>query len=160
MGAAGENGSDLQKQPSAANPGESRHESRYRKHGLTCGTGESRYFSRIPVFPCDTPPERPEAGYTQRKEKSLNVARHPDTVTHAWADALAAAGLPHVRLHDARQSIATEMHLRGQVPATAIAGWPGHTDARFTLSRYTHSDDEALTSAAESVDALMRKPAK
>lgn len=36
---------------------------------------------------------------------------HPDTLTAAWRRALSNAGLPHVRLHDARHSCATLMHL-------------------------------------------------
>jgi integrase len=72
---------------------------------------------------------------------------HPDTLTHAWANALKAAKLPHVRLHDARHSCATVMHLNA-VPAAVIAAWLGHTDARFTLSVYAHSNDNALAAAA------------
>ncbi|WP_232490811.1 site-specific integrase [Mycobacterium dioxanotrophicus] len=78
---------------------------------------------------------------------------HPDTVTHAWADALKDAGLPHVRLHDARHSCATLMHLNG-VPETVIAAWLGHTDARFTLSVYTHSTNSALADAAAKLDVI------
>ncbi|MDQ1247500.1 MAG: integrase [Actinomycetota bacterium] len=72
---------------------------------------------------------------------------HPDSLTHAWSDALKGAKLPHVRLHDARHSCATVMHLNG-VPAAVIAAWLGHTDARFTLSVYAHSNDTALAEAA------------
>ncbi|WP_434085445.1 tyrosine-type recombinase/integrase [Mycolicibacter virginiensis] len=79
---------------------------------------------------------------------------HPDTVTHAWRDALAGAKLPHVRLHDARHSCATLMHLNG-VPAAVIAAWLGHTDARFTLSVYAHSNDDALASAATTIGGIV-----
>lgn len=79
---------------------------------------------------------------------------HPDTLTHAWRDALTAAKLPHVRLHDARHSCATLMHLNG-VPAAVIAAWLGHTDARFTLSVYAHSTDDALASAATTIGGIV-----
>ncbi|BBX87864.1 integrase [Mycolicibacterium aubagnense] len=79
---------------------------------------------------------------------------HPDTITHAWADALSAAKLPHVRLHDARHSCATLMHLNG-VPETVIAAWLGHTDARFTLSVYTHSNNDALAAAAVKINSML-----
>jgi integrase len=59
---------------------------------------------------------------------ALGTAPHPDTLTHAWSDALKAAKLPHVRLHDARHSCATLMHFKG-VPAVVIAAWLGHTNA-------------------------------
>jgi integrase len=82
---------------------------------------------------------------------------HPDTLTHAWADALTAAKLPHVRLHDARHSCATLMHLNG-VPAVVIAAWLGHTDARFTLATYAHSTDTALAAAAATLGDAVHRP--
>lgn len=81
---------------------------------------------------------------------------HPDTLSKAWREALAAAGLPAVRLHDARHSCATLMHFDG-VPAAVIAAWLGHTDARFTLSVYAHSNDAALADAAASLSRVTDK---
>jgi integrase len=78
---------------------------------------------------------------------------HPDTVTHAWADVLAAAGLPRVRPHDAQHSCATLIHLNG-IPETVIAAWLGYTDARFTLSVYTHSNNGALADAAAKMGSI------
>jgi integrase len=48
------------------------------------------------------------------------------------------AGIERVRLHDARHSCATLMHLH-QVPIAVIAAWLGHASAAFTLSVYAHS---------------------
>jgi integrase len=42
-------------------------------------------------------------------------------------------GIKRVRLHDARHSCATLMHLR-QVPIAVIAAWLGHANAAFTMS--------------------------
>lgn len=84
---------------------------------------------------------------------------HPDTLSKAWREALSAAGLPHVRLHDARHSCATLMHLDG-VPAAVIAAWLGHTDARFTLSVYAHANDNALATAAASLSKVTGKRPK
>lgn len=81
---------------------------------------------------------------------------HPDTVTHAWAEALKAAKLPHVRLHDARHSCATVMHVQGS-PAAVIAAWLGHTDARFTLATYTHSTDAALADAGAALSRAVHR---
>lgn len=78
---------------------------------------------------------------------------HPDTLTKAWGKALATAGLPHVRLHDARHSCATLMHLRG-VPVVVIAAWLGHQDAGFTLRTYAHSTNDALAEAAAVLNAI------
>jgi len=58
-------------------------------------------------------------------------------------------GIERVRLHDARHSCATLMHLR-QVPIAVIAAWLGHASAAFTLSVYAHSQDDALKAAAGS----------
>ena len=57
-------------------------------------------------------------------------------------------GIPAVRLHDARHSCATLMHLQG-VPIAVIASWLG-TRAAFTMATYAHSQDDALKAAASS----------
>ena len=58
-------------------------------------------------------------------------------------------GIGYVRLHDARHSCATLMHLRG-TPIAVIAAWLGHASAAFTMATYAHSQDEALKAAASS----------
>ncbi|MFI2666679.1 tyrosine-type recombinase/integrase [Micromonospora carbonacea] len=58
----------------------------------------------------------------------------------------AKAGLPVIRLHDARHTCGTLMHLRG-VPTAVISAWLGHASAAFTLKTYVHSQDGALHSA-------------
>ena len=74
---------------------------------------------------------------------------HPDRLTSAWGRMLDELGIKRVRLHDARHSCATLMHLRG-VPIAVIAAWLGHASAAFTLSVYAHSQDDALKAAAGS----------
>jgi integrase len=54
--------------------------------------------------------------------------------------------IPRVRLHDARHSCATLMHLGG-VPIAVVAARLGHANAAFTLNTYAHSQDEALQAA-------------
>ncbi|CAJ1579744.1 site-specific integrase [[Mycobacterium] wendilense] len=83
----------------------------------------------------------------------FGAAPHPDTLTKAWAKALGSAGLPHVRLHDARHSCATLMHMRG-VPVVVIAAWLGHQDAGFTLRTYAHSTNDALADAAAVLNSI------
>lgn len=56
------------------------------------------------------------------------------------------AGVPVVRLHDARHSCLTLMHLAG-VPIAVVSAWAGHHSAAFTLATYVHSQDAALAEA-------------
>ena len=76
---------------------------------------------------------------------------HPDTLTDRWAALTTAAGVRRLRLHDARHTAGTLMHLEG-VPIAVISAWLGHSDAAFTMRTYVHSQDAAL------VDASRRLP--
>ncbi|MEQ7127088.1 tyrosine-type recombinase/integrase [Actinopolymorpha sp. B11F2] len=58
-----------------------------------------------------------------------------------------AAKVRKIRLHDARHTCGTLMHLQG-VPIAVIAAWLGHADSAFTMRTYVHSQDEALHNAA------------
>jgi len=73
---------------------------------------------------------------------------HPDTVSAYWDQLTAAAGVRRIRLHDARHTCGTLMHLQG-VPTAVIAAWLGHADAGFTMRTYVHSQDDALSEAAQ-----------
>ncbi|WP_225732256.1 MULTISPECIES: tyrosine-type recombinase/integrase [unclassified Nocardia] len=79
---------------------------------------------------------------------------HPDTLTHKWAKAIKKAGVRHIRLHDARHTCGTTMHLR-KVPLAVIAAWLGHADASVTARIYTHSQDEALRAAAKTLGEVV-----
>lgn len=71
----------------------------------------------------------------------------PDSLTRMWRKMTKAAGVRPIRLHDARHTAATAMHLRG-VPLAVIAKWIGHADASTTARLYAHSQDDALKDAA------------
>ncbi|TWS29018.1 site-specific integrase [Tsukamurella conjunctivitidis] len=73
----------------------------------------------------------------------------PATLTFRWGRMLDGLKIERVRLHDARHSCATLMHLRG-VPIAVIAAWLGHSSAAFTMATYAHSQDEALKAAGQS----------
>ena len=75
---------------------------------------------------------------------------HPDTLSKMWANAVVAAGVPRIRLHDARHTCGTTMHLQG-VPAAVIAAWLGHADVAFTMRTYVHSQPDALADGAQSL---------
>jgi integrase len=78
----------------------------------------------------------------------------PDTLTRMWRKLALAAGVRPIRLHDARHSCGTALHLRG-VPLAVIAKWLGHADASVTARIYAHSQDDALLAAAQSLGAVV-----
>ena len=71
-----------------------------------------------------------------------------------WTKAVAAAGVPHIRLHDARHTCGTTMHLQG-VPPAVIAAWLGHADVSFTMRTYVHSQPDALAEGAHSLARIV-----
>jgi integrase len=74
---------------------------------------------------------------------------HPSTMSTMWQAAIKKLDVPQVRLHDARHTCATLMHLQG-VPIALVAAWLGHADVSFTLRTYVHAQPEALKLAASS----------
>jgi len=74
---------------------------------------------------------------------------HPSTLSTMWQAAIKNLDVPQVRLHDARHTCATLMHLQG-VPIALVAAWLGHADVSFTLRTYVHAQPEALELAARS----------
>lgn len=93
-------------------------------------------------------------GYVLTQQKSKGRPFHPRTMNRRWTDALAAAGVPHVRLHDARHTTATQLHAMG-VQLADIAAWLGHANAEVTARIYTHSTRPGLTQAAASLGNLV-----
>ncbi len=75
---------------------------------------------------------------------------HPSTLTKLWSAAIRSLDVPQVRLHDARHTCATLMHLQN-VPIAMVAAWLGHTDVSFTLRTYVHAQPDALLEAAQSL---------
>lgn len=89
-----------------------------------------------------------DSGYVVTDSQGRQVK--PDRLTRSWYRACAKAKVPRIRLHDARHTCATLMHLDG-VPIVVIAAWLGHVDAGFTLRTYAHSQNDALKLAAASL---------
>ena len=83
---------------------------------------------------------------------------HPDSLSDFWRALCTAAGVPRIRLHDARHTCATLMHLQG-VPIVTISAWLGHADPAFTMRTYTHNqgrrDDGRRGEFAASCDTLV-----
>jgi integrase len=78
----------------------------------------------------------------------------PAVLSRYWADTVKAAGIRHIKLHAARHTCATLMHLQG-VPAAVIAAWIGHKDASLTMRLYAHSQDDALKAAGATLDRVV-----
>jgi integrase len=70
----------------------------------------------------------------------------PMVLSRHWRDAVKAPGIRHIKLHAARHTCATLMHLSG-VPVAVIAAWIGHKVASLTMRLYSHSQAEALKAA-------------
>jgi integrase len=79
----------------------------------------------------------------------------PTALTYMWHQLTAVAGVRPIRLHDARHSCGTALHLRG-VPLAVIAKWLGHADASITAKIYAHSQDEALRAASATLGEVMQ----
>jgi integrase len=78
----------------------------------------------------------------------------PGALTHLWRKITKTAGVRPIRLHDARHSCGTALHLRG-VPLAVIAKWLGHANPVITARFYAHSQDEALAAAAASLGVVV-----
>jgi integrase len=78
----------------------------------------------------------------------------PDTLTRMWHKLAKSAGVRPIRLHDARHSCGTALHLRG-VPLAVIAAWLGHADASITARLYVHSQNDALKTAGATLGQVV-----
>jgi integrase len=74
---------------------------------------------------------------------------HQSTLSTLRQAAIRGLDVPQIRLHDARHTCATLMHLQG-VPIVLVAAWLGHADVSFTMRTYVHAQPEALEFAARS----------
>lgn len=81
---------------------------------------------------------------------------HPQVLSRYWQDAVKSAGLRPIKLHAARHTAATAMHVAG-VPVAVIAAWIGHKDASLTMRLYAHSQDDALKAARETFNRVVTK---
>ncbi|MEB3032297.1 site-specific integrase [[Mycobacterium] nativiensis] len=99
--------------------------------------------------------ERDEAGSAYRSgayvvSNEVGDPYSPAVLSRYWRDALKRAGMRHLKLHGARHTAATLMHLDG-VPTAVIAAYIGHNDPALTMRLYAHSQDDALRAAANSL---------
>jgi integrase len=78
----------------------------------------------------------------------------PAVLSRYWRDTVKAADVRHIKLHAARHTCATLMHLSG-VPVAVIAAWIGHKDASLTMKLYAHSQDGALKAAGDTLNRVV-----
>ncbi|MGN6243730.1 MAG: site-specific integrase [Motilibacteraceae bacterium] len=93
-----------------------------------------------------------ESGYVITDEAGSPLP--PTVLTTRWKTAVREAGLPAIRLHDARHTSATLMHLQG-VPTAVVSAWLGHSSAAFTMRTYVHSQHDALAAGRDTLEAVM-----
>jgi integrase len=97
-------------------------------------------------------PDHADSGYVACNEAGQPYT--PGALTHMWRELAETAGVRPIRLHDARHSCGTALHLRG-VPMAVIAKWLGHADPSITARIYAHSQDEFLRDAAKSLGGVV-----
>lgn len=85
----------------------------------------------------------------------LGAPVHPETYSDMFEWRVKKAKLPRIRLHDARHTCGTLMHLRG-VPIAVISAWLGHASASFTMKTYVHSQDDAMRAAGTTLTGMLR----
>ena len=79
---------------------------------------------------------------------------HPDSLSDFWRSLCTVAKVPTIRLHDARHTCGTVMHLQG-VPIAVVSAWLRHADPAFTMRVYVHSQDDALKIAAATLQRVV-----
>lgn len=79
----------------------------------------------------------------------------PNTITRAWADLAARAGVRRIRLHDARHTHASLMLKQGVHPKI-VQERLGHSSIQITLDRYSHVAPGLQKAAAQRFDEGLR----
>ena len=134
------------------------------KQRVESGTPKSKASRRTLPVPDDVVQVLKAARQRQREERlrfgegygggeyvcsdEMGNPLHPDAITSRWQKLLSDMGIGYVRLHDARHSCATLMHLRG-TPIAVIAAWLGHASAAFTMATYAHSPGRSFKGCGE-----------
>jgi integrase len=113
-------------------------------------TKERQQLGRLSPLPCEL------CSGAHVVVNELGEPYRPEWYADRFAKLAKAAGLPAIRLHDARHTCGTLMHLRG-VPTAVISKWLGHATASFTMATYVHSQDDALAAAGETLAAAFAR---
>jgi len=79
----------------------------------------------------------------------------PDTISKAWSRITIHGNLPHIRLHDARHTMATIMLKKGIHPKI-VQERLGHSSIQITLDTYSHVTPSMQQAAAKSFDEVFK----
>ena len=106
---------------------------------LTLLKKRSEWATTVWIFPSQRNPAEPVS---------------PSSAYHRLKYILAQAELPLIRFHDLRHTFATHA-IKNGVDAKTLSGILGHTNASFTLDRYTHVTKDMNDSAADVVGGFL-----
>ena len=142
---------------------------RVRGKGLVISTPKSRAGERFFVLDSTTL-EALQVWRKQQREQRMAATRwdeddlvfttknggfiDPRNDSRAWTSTLKAAGVRHVRLHDARHTAATLLLQAGVGPRTVMEVL-GHSDWNLTMNTYAHPTMDMLAAAASQVEAMI-----
>ncbi len=93
-----------------------------------------------------------DSGYVFTKENGEPL--HPQTVSRSFEQALMAAKLPRIRLHDLRHTHAT-LALAANVHPKVVSERLGHATVSITLDTYSHAIPAMQEEAAERIAGLV-----
>ncbi|WP_176739753.1 tyrosine-type recombinase/integrase [Micromonospora aurantiaca (nom. illeg.)] len=82
---------------------------------------------------------------------------HPEWYSDRFWSLSKRAGLPRIRLHDARHSTASILRQRG-VRKEVVAAWLGHSDPNFTIATYVHTYNADAEGAALTLGDVLTGP--
>lgn len=83
----------------------------------------------------------------------------PNRLTRRYADFIKRLGIPHVRLHDLRHSVATLL-ADEKINTKVTAELLGHSDPAFTMRQYVHSTPDVQREAAELIGDVLQSGLK
>ncbi len=93
-------------------------------------------------------------GYILTEDPTGTTPMAPDTMTHRFSRLARRLGLPSLRFHDLRHSVATTL-LGAGYDLAIVAGRLGHRDPTITLRVYSHALEERDRQAAVTLGQLM-----
>lgn len=90
----------------------------------------------------------PDSGYVCLRSDGQPI--DPTFVSHHFARVLKKSGLPYIRFHDLRHSVATLL-LNGGYGLKDIQSWLGHSDISTTGNIYSHMEDSRMEGIAQAI---------
>ena len=78
----------------------------------------------------------------------------PNAMSMHFKRMMKKSGLPHIRFHDLRHSVATLLHGVGR-DIQDIQGWLGHSDISTTANIYSHFLYSAKQDMADSIESAL-----